>query len=110
MIRLLGFMCLFSSMAIHAQNQDFEPQSLLKQWQICQFEQSSSPECEGLRPKMQILEDNVTLMQENPQKMGLAIMHLQNQLSQDISAQERDDVIKNLQAKLATVGWLESPK
>ena len=88
----------------------YDPQKLLSDWQICQFEQSTNLNCDDLRPQIQILNNNVDLMQSNPQQMGLSIMNLQVQLSKDLSFEQRTTLEKDLQEKWATVGWLESPK
>lgn len=88
----------------------YDPQNLLRDWQICQFEQSTSQKCLDLRPQMAVLNHNVDLMQSNPQQMGLSIMNLQVQMSQNLSPEQRLALEKDLQEKWATVGWLESPQ
>lgn len=108
MIRILALLSFLSPVVMSAEVVD--PQKLLTEWQICDFEQSSSQKCLDLRPSMQALHDNVELMQANPQKMGLSIMFLQVRLSQNPTDSERDALEQDLQQKLATVGWLESPK
>lgn len=90
--------------------QGYDPQRLLTDWQICQFEQSTSQKCIDLRSQMEVLNHNVDLLQSNPQQMGLSIMNLQVQLTQNLSPEQCMALEKDLQEKWATVGWLESPQ
>lgn len=108
MIRIAILLSLLSPVVFSAEVID--PQKLLTEWQICQFEESSSQKCLDLRPSMLALHDNVELIQSYPQQMGLSIMNLQVKLSQNPSTSERIALEQDLGQKLATVGWLESPK
>jgi peptidoglycan hydrolase CwlO-like protein len=107
------FLCLLSLASFAASLED--PYQLVLDWKACRLETTLSPECKENQRLMTILHENVALLQDNPQQMGMKIMSVQNQIvelqSDDKPHEEKmAELQEQLKGLLSTVGWLESPK
>jgi hypothetical protein len=88
-----------------------EPQEIIEAWQSCQLKSELDEKCVSIGHQAIELRDMIEALQINPQSFGVQIMRLQNQLASKLTkADERQILQKELDLRLAIVGWLESPK
>lgn len=93
------------------QVQAIEPQKIIEEWQSCQLKITLDKRCTILGHQALEIRDMIESLQINPQLFGIKIMELQTKLnSTDLSQLERKNLQKELDYRLAVVGWLESPK
>jgi hypothetical protein len=88
-----------------------QPQQIIEAWQTCQLRSEMDANCISVGHQAIKLRDLIELLQTSPQGFGLEIMQLQNRLlNSNLSVSKKIELEKELNLRLAIVGWLESPK
>jgi hypothetical protein len=110
-MRVFIFLVYCSFHIIFSNAYSIEPQKVIEAWQSCQLKSELDENCIAIGHQAIELRDMIEVLQINPQSFGVEIMHLQNKLaSKLIKTDERQILQKELNLRLAIVGWLESPK
>jgi hypothetical protein len=95
----------------HSGVASIQPEKVIEDWEACQLKSNYDDACVSLSQSaihLKYLYESCTL---NPQRFGLDIMNLQQQLvDNNIKDSEKKVIETEIEMRWAVVAWLESPK
>jgi hypothetical protein len=96
---------------IHPSFASIQPEKVIEDWEACQLKSNYDDACVSLSQSAIHLKYLYESCTHNPQRFGLDIMNLQQQLvDSDTRDSEKKEIEKEIEMRWAVVAWLESPK
>ena len=106
-LRLFLYCTLFMSSMVFAA---VKPDEVIQAWQDCQSQSSLSKECMVIGDQVTQISELADSMEMNPQHFGIDVMQLQDKISTMPNSKEKLTLNKELELRLAIIGWLRSPR